>query len=192
MGDIMGDVMDKNTVLICVAIVLVVLIVWFIGMLNRLRKYRVIIEESRKNVDIALAKRYDTICQMLKVAQSFAKYEKTTLVDLVSLREGLGSADSSSVIKNQNHAIGKIFALAEAYPELKSSEQFLNLQEEINDENEQLAAAKRIVNSNISTLNQNIVTFPVSLIASLSGIKQMAFLDEDNLSNKKNIGSILS
>lgn len=192
MGDIMGDVMDKNTVLICVAIVLVVLIVWFIGMLNRLRKYRVIIEESRKNVDIALAKRYDTICQMLKVAQSFAKYEKTTLVDLVSLREGLGSADSSSIIKNQNHAIGKIFALAEAYPELKSSEQFLNLQEEINDENEQLAAAKRIVNSNISTLNQNIVTFPVSLIASLSGIKQMAFLDEDNLSNKKNIDSILS
>ena len=192
MGDIMGDVMDKNTVLICVAIVLVVLIVWFIGTLNRLRKYRVIIEESQKNVDIALAKRYDTICQMLKVAQSFAKYEKTTLVDLVSLREGLGSADSSSVIKNQNHAIGKIFALAEAYPELKSSEQFLNLQEEINDENEQLAAAKRIVNSNISTLNQNIVTFPVSLIASLSGIKQMDFISEDDLSNKKNIDSILS
>lgn len=192
MGDIMGDVMDKNTVLICVAIVLVVLIVWFIGMLNRLRKYRVIIEESRKNVDIALAKRYDTICQMLKVAQSFAKYEKTTLVDLVSLREGLGSADSSSIIKNQNHAIGKIFALAEAYPELKSSEQFLNLQEEINDENEQLAAAKRIVNSNISALNQNIVTFPVLLIASLSGIKQMDFISEDDLSNKKNIDSILS
>jgi len=192
MGDIMGDVMDKNTVLICVAIVLVVLIAWFIGMLNRLRKYRVIIEESRKNVDIALAKRYDTICQMLKVAQSFAKYEKTTLVDLVSLREGLGSADSSSAIKNQNHAIGKIFALAEAYPELKSSEQFLNLQEEINDENEQLAAAKRIVNSNISTLNQNVVTFPVSLIASLSGIKQMNFISEDDLSNKKNIDNILS
>ena len=192
MGDIMGDVMDKNTVLICVAIVLVVLIVWFIGMLNRLRKYRVIIEESRKNVDIALAKRYDTICQMLKVAQSFAKYEKTTLVDLVSLRKGLNTADSSEAMKNQNHAIGKIFALAEAYPELKSSEQFLNLQEEINDENEQLAAAKRIVNSNISALNQNIVTFPVSLIASLSGIKQMDFISEDDLSNKKNIDSILS
>ena len=192
MGDVMGDVMDENTVLICIAIVLVMIIGWFIGNLNRLRKYRVIIEESQKNVDIAIAKRYDTICQMLKVAQSFAKYEKTTLVDLVSLREGLGSADSSSVIKNQNHAIGKIYALAEAYPELKSSEQFLNLQEEINDENEQLAAAKRIVNSNISTLNQNIVTFPVSLIASLSGIKQMAFLDEDDLINKKNIDSILS
>lgn len=192
MGDVMGDVMDENTVLICIAIVLVVLIAWFIGNLNRLRKYRVIIEESQKNVDIAIAKRYDTICQMLKVAQSFAKYEKTTLADLVSLREGLGSADSSSAIKNQNHAIGKIYALAEAYPELKSSEQFLNLQEEINDENEQLAAAKRIVNSNISTLNQNIVTFPVSLIASLSGIKQMDFISEDDLSNKKNIDSILS
>ena len=191
MSDIMEDLIDRDTMLIVVVIAVVALIAWFIGTLNRLRKYRVIIEESQKNVDIALAKRYDTICQMLKVAQSFAKYEKTTLVDLVSLREGLGSADSSSVIKNQNHAIGKIYALAEAYPELKSSEQFLNLQEEINDENEQLAAAKRIVNSNISTLNQNIVTFPVSLIADLSGIKQMDFLSEDDLSNKKNIDSIL-
>ncbi|RFD80422.1 LemA family protein [Gardnerella vaginalis] len=192
MSDIMGDLIDRDTMLIVVAIVVVALVAWFIGTLNRLRKYRVIIEESQKNVDIALAKRYDTICQMLKVAQSFAKYEKTTLVDLVSLREGLGSADSSSVIKNQNHAIGKIYALAESYPELKSSEQFLNLQEEINDENEQLAAAKRIVNSNISTLNQEVVTFPVSLIASLSGIKQMDFLSEDDLNDKKNIDSILS
>ena len=191
MSDIMEDLIDRDTMLIVVAIAVVALIAWFIGTLNRLRKYRVIIEESQKNVDIALAKRYDTICQMFKVAQSFAKYEKTTLVDLVSLREGLGSADSSSVIKNQNHAIGKIYALAEAYPELKSSEQFLNLQEEINDENEHLAAAKRIVNSNISTLNQNIVTFPVSLIADLSGIKQMDFLSEDDLSNKKNIDNIL-
>ena len=191
MSDIMEDLIDRDTMLIVVVIAVVALIAWFIGTLNRLRKYRVIIEESQKNVDIALAKRYDTICQMFKVAQSFAKYEKTTLVDLVSLREGLGSADSSSVIKNQNHAIGKIYALAEAYLELKSSEQFLNLQEEINDENEQLAAAKRIVNSNISTLNQNIVTFPVSLIADLSGIKQMDFLSEDDLSNKKNIDSIL-
>lgn len=184
--------MDYETILIVITAVLVVAIGWFIGTLNRLKKYRVIINESQKNVDIALAKRYDTICQMFKVAQSFAKYEKTTLVDLVSLREGLNSADSSEAMKNQNNAIGKIYALAEAYPELKSSEQFLNLQEEVNDENEQLAASKRIVNSNISALNQNIVTFPVSFIARLSGIKQMDFLDEDDLSNKKNIDSILS
>ncbi|MDK6861078.1 LemA family protein [Gardnerella vaginalis] len=192
MSDIMDSIIDRDTILIVIAIVLVMIIGWFIGTLNRLRKYRVIIKESQKNVDIALAKRYDTICQMFKVAQSFAKYEKTTLVDLVSLREGLNSADSSEAMKNQNNAIGKIYALAEAYPELKSSEQFLNLQEEVNDENEQLAASKRIVNSNISALNQNIVTFPVSFIARLSGIKQMDFLDEDDLSNKKNIDSILS
>ena len=67
--------MDYETILIVIAAVLVVAIGWFIGTLNRLRKYRVIIEESQKNVDIALAKRYDTICQMLKVAQSFAKYQ---------------------------------------------------------------------------------------------------------------------
>ena len=61
MGDVMGDVMDENTVLICIAIVLVMIIGWFIGNLNRLRKYRVIIEESQKNVDIAIAKRLSLI-----------------------------------------------------------------------------------------------------------------------------------
>ena len=79
MSDIMDSIIDRDTILIVIAIVLVMIIGWFIGTLNRLRKYRVIIKESQKNVDIALAKRYDTICQMFKVAQSFAKYEKNNI-----------------------------------------------------------------------------------------------------------------
>ena len=77
--------------------------------------------------------------------------------------------------------------MAESYPELKSSEEFLNLQSEIDEENEQLAAAKRIVNSNISIFNQEIVSFPTSLISRLNGLKEVEFLDEENIDDKRNI-----
>lgn len=65
----------------------------------------------------------------------------------------------------------------------------MKLQNEIDDENEQLAAAKRIVNNNISMLNQEVVSFPNSIVASMNGIKELDFLSEDNLENKKSIDS---
>lgn len=163
------------------------LIIWFIRASNKLNRYKIIIKESEKNLDIALAKRYDTICQMIKVAKSFAKYEKSTFTDLVKLRQGSGIRGFENVIKNQDQAIEKIHVLAEAYPELKSSEEFLRLEDEIDDENEQLAAAKRIVNNNISIFNQEIVSFPTSQVAKLKGMVEMDFLREENLDQKKSI-----
>lgn len=162
-------------------------VIWLIKTVNKLRRYRVIIQESKKNVDIALAKRYDTISQMIKVARSFARHEKSTFSDLIALRGGLSIREFNSTIQKQDQTIGKIYALAESYPELRSSEEFLALQREIDEENEQLAAAKRIVNNNISILNQEIVTFPTSVVARLSGIDQTEFLTEETLDTKKTI-----
>ncbi len=66
-------------ILIILVILLVVVVGWFIGLANRLARYRVVIDESKRNVDIALAKRYDTISEMLKVAKSYAKHEQTQM-----------------------------------------------------------------------------------------------------------------
>ena len=74
--------------------------------------------------------------------------------------------------------------MGENYPELLSSNQFLALQKEIADENEDLAASKRIVNSNISQINQAIVTFPTSIVADIKGIHQVPFLLEDTQGKK--------
>lgn len=163
------------------------LISWYIRTFNKLNKYKVVIKESKENVDIALAKRYDTISEMLKVAKSYARHERETFADLIKLRGGATIKEMDEAIKSQDMVIDRIFALAEAYPDLKSSEQFLNLQNEINDENEQLAAAKRIVNNNISILNQAIVSFPTSVVAKMNGIGQTEFLNEDNLIGKKSL-----
>ena len=192
MGGISVDkyINSKTLHLILPIIVFIIVVRFFIRQLNKLKRYQIIINESKKNVDIALAKRYDTISQMIKVAKSFASYEKTTFSDLIKLRNGSSPRDFNKTINDQDRAIDKIYALAEAYPELKSSEEFLNLQVQIDEENEQFAAAKRLVNSNISMYNQEIVAFPTSIVAKLNGLREIEFIDEENINNKKSIDDL--
>ena len=158
------------------------LAIWFISVGNRLNRYLVTIEESKRTVDIVLVKRYDTISEMLKVA--YAKHEQQIFTDLVALRQGATIQESNQVITNQNDVLAQIRAVGENYPELLSSNQFLALQKEIAGENEDLAAAKRIVNSNVSHINQEIVSFPASIVAGVKGIHQVPFLAEETQGKK--------
>ncbi|MGR7840818.1 LemA family protein [Finegoldia sp. P3-F-LR] len=170
-----------------IALIIFIVLIWWVKTSNRFNRYKVVIDESKKNVDIALAKRYDTICEMIKVAKSYAKHESSTFSDVIKLRQNANIKEFNSAIQNQDREISKIFALAEAYPNLKSSQEFINLQDEISDENEQLAAAKRIVNNNISVINQEIVSFPKSVVAKSKGLKEMEFLKEQNIDVKRSI-----
>lgn len=170
-----------------IALIALIVVIWWIKTSNRFNRYKVVIDESKKNVDIALAKRYDTICEMIKVAKSYAKHESSTFSDVIKLRQNANIKEFNAAIQNQDREISKIFALAESYPDLKSSQEFINLQDEISDENEQLAAAKRIVNNNISIINQEIVSFPKSVVAKSKGLKEMEFLKEQNIDSKRSI-----
>lgn len=170
-----------------IALIIFIVLIWWVKTSNRFNRYKVVIDESKKNVDIALAKRYDTICEMIKVAKSYAKHESSTFSDVIKLRQNANIKEFNTAIQNQDKEISKIFALAEAYPDLKSSQEFINLQDEISDENEQLAAAKRIVNNNISIINQEIVSFPKSVVAKSKGLKEMEFLKEQNIDSKRSI-----
>ena len=124
---------------------------------------------------------------MIKVAKSYARHERSTFSDVIKLRQNANIKEFNTAIQNQDKEISKIFALAESYPDLKSSQEFINLQDEISDENEQLAAAKRIVNNNISIINQEIVSFPKSVVAKSKGLKEMEFLKEQNIDSKRSI-----
>lgn len=170
-----------------IALIIFIVLIWWVKTSNRFNRYKVVIDESKKNVDIALAKRYDTICEMIKVAKSYARHEASTFSNVIKLRQNANIKEFNATIQNQDREISKIFALAEAYPDLKSSQEFINLQDEISDENEQLAAAKRIVNNNISIINQEIVSFPKSVVAKSKGLKEMEFLKEQNIDVKKSI-----
>ena len=178
---------SKFTAIGIIALIILIVIIWWIKTSNRFNRYKVVIDESKKNVDIALAKRYDTICEMIKVAKSYAKHESSTFSEVIKLRQKANIKEFNAAIQNQDREISKIFALAENYPDLKSSQEFINLQDEISDENEQLAAAKRIVNNNISIINQEIVSFPKSVVAKSKGLKEMEFLKEQNIDSKRSI-----
>lgn len=178
---------SEFTVIGIIALIIFIVLIWWVKTSNRFNRYKVVIDESKKNVDIALAKRYDTICEMIKVAKSYAKHESSTFSNVIKLRQNANIKEFNSAIQNQDREISKIFALAEAYPDLKSSQEFINLQDEISDENEQLAAAKRIVNNNISIINQDIVSFPKSVVAKSKGLKEMEFLKEQNIDVKRSI-----
>ncbi|MGI5990474.1 MAG: LemA family protein [Lachnospiraceae bacterium] len=171
--------------IIIIAVILIV--IWWIAISNRLARFKVSVEESKKDVDIALAKRYDTISEMLKTAKSYARHEKVLMTELVQVRMGNTTKQENEVIANQDQALREIRLVGEAYPEMLSSQQFLELQRQIGRENDQLAAAKRIVNSNISQINQIIVSFPISLVASVKGIHKEEFLQEEDLDKKKDI-----
>ena len=165
--------------MLLIPIILAVIFFWFIGQGNKLNRYVVSIEESKKTVDITLVKRYDTISEMLKVAKAYAKHEEKVFTELVNLRQGASMQDTNRAIANQNDVLSQIHAVAENYPDLLSSQQFLALQKEIASENEDLAAAKRIVNSNVRVINQAIVSFPTSLVAGIKGMGKFDFLEED-------------
>lgn len=178
---------SEFTVIGIIVLIIFIVLIWWVKTSNRFNRYKVVIDESKKNVDIALAKRYDTICEMIKVAKSYAKHESSTFSDVIKLRQNANIKEFNSTIQNQDREISKIFALAESYPDLKSSQEFINLQDEISDENEQLSAAKRIVNNNISIINQEIVSFPKSVVAKSKGLKEMEFLKEQNIDSKRSI-----
>ena len=174
---------------IAIVVFALVIVMWFIGESNRLNRYQVMIEEAKRTVDIILVKRYDTISEMLKAAKAYAKHEEKVFTELVALRQGASIQESNQVIANQNDVLAQIRAVGENYPDLLSSNQFLALQKEIADENEDLAASKRIVNSNISQINQAIVTFLTSLVAGIKGMQQVPFLLEDT-QGKKNLNDL--
>lgn len=176
-----------------IIIITAIVIMTCVKIFNNISRYKVAIDESKANVDIALAKRCDTITQMLNVAKNYARFERDTLMDATRMRAEHGSTleKTNKTIQAQSDMLNHLFAVAESYPQLASNQQFLLLQKEITEENENFAASKRIVNSNISLYNQSLVQFPGSVIAHWKKFEQVPFLIEDNIQQKRDYANSL-
>ena len=107
------------------------------------------------------------------------EYEKITITDTIKYRKGMSMEERVEANNKMNETLGKINVLAEAYPELKASENFKTLQTAIADVEEHLQAARRLYNANISSYNQRVVSFPSSMIASFKGLSKREFFEAD-------------
>lgn len=168
-----------DTIIIIIAIIAVIIVLWYISTSNKLNRAVVKIDESLSGIDVALTKRYDVLTKMIDVVKAYAKHEKETLFEVINLRKDMSIQEKNEANKAMDENMKKINIVAESYPELKSSENYKTLQQSIADVEEHLQAARRLYNSNVSLFNQLLVTFPTSSIAKSKGMTKKDFFEAD-------------
>ena len=162
-----------------IALLVLILLVWAIVARNSIKAARLKIEEAGSNIDVALIKRYDVLTKVLDVVKGFIKYEKEVLFEVIHLRKGMTSEERAIALQNMEELGRNINLLAEAYPDLRSSDLFLRLQRSISDTEEHLQAARRLYNSSISFFNRKLVVFPSSLMGKIMKQKSIDFIEAE-------------
>ncbi|MBO4626856.1 MAG: LemA family protein [Lachnospiraceae bacterium] len=168
-----------TAIVVAVVALLVIIIFWYIGTMNGLRRTQVKIEEAVSGIDVALTKRFDTLTKMVDVAKSYATFEKATILEAVKLRSGMSMSERNRATGVMDQAAKELNFLAENYPQLHSNENFRQLQVAIMDAEEHLQGARRAYNSNVSELNRKIVSFPTSIVAGMCGISAKEFFEAE-------------
>ena len=168
-----------NSLIIIVVCVVLVLIIAYISISNGLNRAIVKIDEAASGIDVALTKRYDVLTKMMDTCKSFVKHENEIMFKVIELRSGSSMQEKNDANKAMSENYKNLLAVAENYPELKSSETFTTLQKAILDVEEHLQAARRLYNSNVSIFNQKLVTFPSSMIASSKGLTKKEFFEAE-------------
>ena len=161
--------------------VLVILVLWAISKYNLFVKLRNIRENAFADIDVQLKQRHDLIPQLVTTVKGYAAHEKETLDRVVSARNGAINAqsiDEKIVAENAlTSALAGLKVTVEAYPDLKANTNFLQLQEEISDIENKLAAVRRYFNSATKELNTAIEMFPANIIAGMFGFRKEMMFD---------------
>ena len=158
---------------IIVVVVLVVLIAVIAGAYNSLVSLNERVNEAWSDITVQLKYRADLIPNVVETVKGYAKHEKETFAMVTEARSAVMGAktvkQAAEAEGEMQVALGKIFAIAEAYPELKANDNFVKLQEQLQDVEDKIQAARRFYNSGAKELNTKIKTFPTNIINNLVG-----------------------
>jgi LemA protein len=169
---------------IIILIIAAVIAIWLVSLYNRLVKLRNNRENSFADIDVQLRQRHDLIPQLVDAVKGYMKHESTVLSDVTNARANALKATSISdkiTAENQlSSALRGLQVAVEAYPDLKASQNFMNLQEEISDVENKLAAARRFFNSATKEYNNAVEVFPSNIIAGTYGFKKEVMFDLGN------------
>ncbi len=168
-----------------IAIVLIVIALGLVGFavsaLNRLRNQNVSVEEAGAGIDVQLTRRADLIPNLVETVKGYMTHEAGTLEAVTAARVAAGSArstgDKAAADAQMTQALANVFAVAEAYPDLKASANFQQLQGELAKTEDNLAFARQYYNDAAATLNRTMVTIPYSFFVGMSGVERATFYD---------------
>jgi LemA protein len=165
---------------IIVAIIVVVLL-WLMFSYNRFITYINRAKEAWADIDVQLKRRYDLIPNLVNTVKGYATHESGTFEKVTQARSaamGAGSlADKAVAENNLAGALKSVFAIAEAYPDLKANQNFLSLQNELSDTENKIQAARRFYNGNVRDLNTSLEVFPGNVIAGAFHFSKMEFFN---------------
>ena len=167
--------------LIVVIVIIAVLALMFAGTYNRLVGLRQRANQAFADIDVQLQQRHDLIPNLVETVKGYATHEKSTLEAVTNARAAATSATGvEQKVQAENAlsgALRQLFAVSEAYPDLKANQNFLGLQSELSDIENKLAAARRFFNSAVAEFNAAIQQFPAVLLAGAMGFKERTFFD---------------
>lgn len=162
-------------------IIAVIVIIMFIYYYNRLVSLSNQIDNSLSQIDVQLKKRADLVPNLLASVKGYMKHEKEAISSVTEARKAmLGAKNFESKVKagaKLESALGSIFVIAENYPQLKASDTFVNLQQELASIEEKIAYARQFYNDGILSYNNAATTFPGKIFASIYGRKEKKFLE---------------
>jgi LemA protein len=176
--------MDFVGVLLVVVVVLVIAGIWFVGMRNGLVRLNVRVDEAWSDITVQLKRRADLIPNLIETVKGYAKHEAGVFENVTKARAatiaGPALADPSKAAAAENQfqsAMKSLFAVAEAYPVLQASQNFLGLQSELSDTEDKIMAARRFYNGGVRELNTKIKIWPNSFFAKGLGFSERTFFE---------------
>lgn len=156
-----------------IAVIIIALIVAFAGIYNSLVKLNERVDEAWSDITVQLKYRADLLPNFVETVKGYAKHEKDTFAAVTEARAAVMGAKTvkaaAEAEKDLSAALSKIFAIAEAYPELKANANFLDLQQKLQDCEDKIQASRRFYNAGAKELNVKVKTFPINLVNNLVG-----------------------
>lgn len=164
-----------------ILVVVVILVVMVISIFNRLVKLRNMTEEGWSGIDVQLKKRADLIPNLIETVRGYMTHERELLEEVTKSRaQAQGAGDMAEKAQAEGllgRALGKLFAVAENYPDLKANENFLELQNSLSDVENTIEMARRYYNGSVRELNIAVESFPSNLVASMFGFHKSDFFE---------------
>jgi LemA protein len=158
-----------------------IVLIWLVLLFNGLIRMRNRVDEAWSDIDVQLKRRHDLIPNLINAVKGYAKHEKGVFEAVTKARSNAINAKSPGAhAKAENmltEALKSVFAVAEAYPDLKASDNFMHLQRELTDAEDKIQAARRFYNGNVRDFNTKIQVFPSNLVAGILGFKKYEFFE---------------
>ncbi|QGQ18382.1 LemA family protein [Cellulomonas sp. JZ18] len=171
--------------LLVVGVIVLIVLLWAVAQYNGFVRLRNLVQEAWRQIDVELHRRHDLIPNLVESVKGYAAHERAVFDEVTRARAAAagpaaGPAQQAAQENQLTAALGRLFAVAEAYPALRASENFQQLQAELTNTEDRIAAGRRFYNANVRALNTKVETFPPNVIANMFGFTRAEYFEADD------------